>query len=115
MNARHGFACAARTGTTLIELLVVLTVLGVMLGVAGVAFHDMRVAPTEESTLFDRVAAARRLAITTGLSQSATILFDGRPRAIFAQPDGRVLADSMPALDPLSGRIGTRKDDAAHP
>jgi len=114
MNARHGFARAARTGTTLVELLVVLAVLGVMLGVAGVAFHDMRVAPTEESTLLDGVAAARRLAITTGLSQSATIVFDGRPRAVFAQPDGHVLVDSLPALDPLSGRIGTTKDDDAH-
>jgi prepilin-type N-terminal cleavage/methylation domain-containing protein len=113
MNARHGSACAARTGTTLIELLVVLAVLGVMLGVAGVAFHDMRVAPTEESTLLERVAATRRLAITTGLSQSATIVFDGRPRAVFAQPDGRVLVDSLPALDPLSGRTGTTNDDDA--
>lgn len=114
MTARHGFACAARNGTTLVELLVVLTVLGVMLGVTGVAFHDMRVAPTEESTMLNRVAAARRLAITTGLSQSATIVFDGRPRAVFVQPDGRVLVDSLPALDPLSGLIGTRKDDDEH-
>ena len=115
MNARDASACAARTGTTLIELLVVLAVLGVMLGVAGVAFHDLRAAPTEESTLLDGVAAARRIAITTGVSQSATIVFDGRPRGIFAQPDGRVLVDSLPALDPLSGRIGTKKEDDAHP
>lgn len=113
MTARHGSACAARTGTTLVELLVVLTVLGVMLGVTGVAFHDMRVAPTEESKLLERVAAARRLAITTGLSQSAAIVFDGRPRAIFAQPDGRVLVDSLPAPDVLSGRIGTGKENDA--
>jgi prepilin-type N-terminal cleavage/methylation domain-containing protein len=104
-----------RDGTTLVELLVVLAVLGVMTSVAGLAFHNMRASPTAAAAVLDRIAAARREAIATGRTVSTTVMLDGRPHAVTAYPDGRVLADSMPALDALSGRPTTRTQDDARP
>ena len=104
-----------RAGTTLVELLVVLVVLGITMGVAGLAFHRVRADPTPTQVALDRIAAARREAIASGHDVSITVVLDARLSAVTAHPDGSVLADSLPALDPLSGRPTTRDVDDAHP
>lgn len=99
----------ARRGVTLVELLVVLAVLGVMTGVAGLAFGGERTEPAPDEAALDRIAAARREAVVTGRSVSTTVMLGGRPRAVTAHADGRVLAESLPAWDILSGRPSTNE------
>ena len=106
---------AVRGGTTLVELLVVLAVLGVMTSVAGLAIHGARAVPSAEDVALDRIAAARRAAIATGLDVSTVVMRNDQPGAVTAHADGRVLADSQPALDPLSGRMIPREHHDARP
>jgi prepilin-type N-terminal cleavage/methylation domain-containing protein len=105
MSAPLAFTGRPRRGTTLIELLVVLAVLGIATSIAGLAFHRAQVAPTPASVMLDRITAARRQAIATGRDVSTTVVLDDQLRAVTAHADGSVLADSVPALDPLSGRF----------
>lgn len=105
MSARLTLTGRARVGTTLVELLVVLAVLGIATSIAGLAFRRVHEAPTPATVMFERIAAARREAISTGRDVSTTVVFGDHLRAVTAHADGSVLADSVPALDPLSGRF----------
>jgi prepilin-type N-terminal cleavage/methylation domain-containing protein len=107
MNARPATTGGTRAGTTLVELLVVLAVMGIATSIAGLAFHRAHVAPTAASVMLGRIAAARREAIAAGHDVSITVVIDDGLRAVTARADGSVLADSVPALDPLSGRFIT--------
>jgi prepilin-type N-terminal cleavage/methylation domain-containing protein len=109
------FTGRVRAGTTLVELLVVLAVLAIATSIAGLAFHRAHVVPTPASVMLDRIAAARRVAITTGRNVSINVLLDDQLRAVTAHADGSVLADSVRALDPLSGRFITDAHDDARP
>jgi prepilin-type N-terminal cleavage/methylation domain-containing protein len=113
MSARLAPTGGSRAGTTLIELLVVLAVLGIATGIAGLAFHRAHVAPTPASVMLGRIASARREAIATGRDVSTTMVVDDQLRAVTAHADGSVLADSVPGLDPLSGRFTTDAHDDA--
>jgi hypothetical protein len=46
---------------------------------------------------------------------STTVVIGGRPRAVTAHADGRVLADSMTTLDALSGRPTPKDASDASP
>jgi prepilin-type N-terminal cleavage/methylation domain-containing protein len=107
MSARPTPTVRTRAGTTLIELLVVLAVLGIATSIAGLAFRRAHVSPTPANVMLGRIAAARREAIATGRDVSTTVVLDDQLRAVTAHADGSVLADSVPALDPLSGRFIT--------
>lgn len=77
-------------GTTLLELLVVLMVLGVVLGVAGLALGSLKV-PRESQATTD-LREARAAAIHLGVPRSA--------HGVLFLPDGRAIG---PAIDPLTG------------
>ena len=77
-------------GVTLLELLVVLTVLGVVLGVTGLAIGSLQ-APRES----EQIAALRRA--------RAEAIHSGAPRTVQGVrflPDGRAIG---PNIDPLTG------------
>jgi prepilin-type N-terminal cleavage/methylation domain-containing protein len=77
-------------GVTLLELLVVLTVLGVVLGVTGLAIGSLQ-APRES----DEVRALKRT--------RAEAIHSGAPRTadgVLFLPDGRAIG---PKVDPLTG------------
>lgn len=94
---------ARARGNTLVELLVVLAILGVVAGVTGLAFR-----PVSDTSRVDAVAAqvatARREAIRTGRSVTVMVSRGDDVFAATAHPDGRVVADTVLAIDPLSGR-----------
>jgi len=85
--------CGAR-GVTLVELLVVLTVLGVILGVTGLALATLKV--PRESALSLELRQTRTEAIRTGTPRTA----HHAPRTLFL-PDGRAIG---PGVDPLTGK-----------
>lgn len=77
-------------GVTLLELLVVLTIVGVLLGVTGLAIGSLQT-PREAQGVMD-LRDARSAAIHSG-----------RPRLahdVLFLPDGRAIG---PAVDPLTG------------
>ncbi len=77
-------------GVTLLELLVVLTVLGVVLGVTGLAIGSLQ-APRE----FEEIRALRRAraeAIRSGAQRTAN--------GVLFLPDGRAIG---PNVDPFTG------------
>jgi prepilin-type N-terminal cleavage/methylation domain-containing protein len=87
---------------TLIELLVVLTILGLILGISGVALASLK-AP-REAALVRLLREARTKAIRTG--KAVRIILDSLPAyppirhpALFL-PEGRAIG---PGLDPLTG------------
>ncbi len=82
--------CDRSPGVTLVELLVVLAVLGLVLGVSGLALAGLR-EPRESDELRD-LRQARAEAIRSGAPRTAH-------GALFL-PDGRAIG---PNVDPLTG------------
>jgi len=93
-----------RRGVTLVELLVVLAILAVMAGMAGIAMRVRHDDPTESELAMRRVAELRHTAIANGQPVSILVSVSDGARRVTAYPDGRVLGDSLPGIDPLSGR-----------
>ncbi len=81
-------------GVTLVELLAVLLVLGLMLGVSGLALGSLRM-PKASQSLRD-LEQARAAAIRTGVPTSAKM----DSMVVRFLPDGRALG---PGVDPLTG------------
>jgi prepilin-type N-terminal cleavage/methylation domain-containing protein len=94
---------ASVRGNTLVELLVVLAVLGIIAGVTGLTFGraPLRNPPDAADAT---IADARRQALRSGRSVTVTISSGDTLLAATAHPDGRVVADSLLAIDALSGR-----------
>lgn len=93
----HGLTVRRRStgaGVTLIELLVVLVLLGVLLGVSGLAVGSFG-AP-RDSARVRVLAAARAQAIRSGVAVS--VRFDSA--FVRFWPDGRAVG---PGVDPLTG------------
>jgi prepilin-type N-terminal cleavage/methylation domain-containing protein len=77
-------------GVTLVELLVALTILGVLLGVTGLALGSLQ-APRQAQELID-LREARTKAIRSGVAR--------RVHGVLFLPDGRAIGG---AVDPLTG------------
>jgi prepilin-type N-terminal cleavage/methylation domain-containing protein len=94
---------ASVRGNTLVELLVVLAVLGIIAGVTGLTFGRAlhRTSPNASDAV---IADARRQALRSGRSVTVAISRGDTQLAATAHPDGRVVADSLLAIDPSSGR-----------
>lgn len=93
------------TGTravTLVELLVVLVLIGLMAGVVGLTIHTAKPI-TITDPITSAIAAARDSAIRTGRSVTFGLEVNDAQREVTASPDGRVLADTVLDIDPLTG------------
>ncbi len=92
-------------GHTVVELIVALVVLGVALGVAGLAVRGLET--SEEAEIVRALHAARARAIVSG--QPA--VYAARGNTVRFAPDGSaqggpILTDSMAALvDPVTGEV----------
>ena len=87
-----------QTGVTLVELLIVIAILGLILGVTGLAFMSLR--QPRESEWIRQARAARARAIREGTpSPFSTARPPVRPSVLFL-PDGRAIG---PGADPLTG------------
>jgi prepilin-type N-terminal cleavage/methylation domain-containing protein len=102
---RAGTQAGGRFGVTLVELLVVLAILGVLVGVTGLAMMSLR-AP-RESAWVGALRRARAEAVRSG--RAVEIALDSLPSQT-AQPATRLSARFLPdgraigpALDPLTG------------
>ncbi len=93
-------------GVTLAELMVVLAVLGIVAGVAGLAWRRGTWTATGSGRLADNgiVAEARRQAVATGASVTVVVQAAGTGVQVLALPDGRVVGADALGYDPLSGR-----------
>lgn len=91
----------SRAGATLLELVVTLAILAVA---AAVVVPALRRAADAPPTLNDRVAAARRDALEHGRAVTVQLRDSAGAHLLTAFPDGRVVADTGMALDPLNGR-----------
>jgi prepilin-type N-terminal cleavage/methylation domain-containing protein len=87
---RAPYAVRRTPGITLLEMLVVLTVLGIVLGVSGLAIESLRV-PRESQESLD-LRRARAEAIHSGAPRTA--------RGVRFLPDGRAIG---PGVNPLTG------------
>jgi prepilin-type N-terminal cleavage/methylation domain-containing protein len=83
---------APSRGVTLVELLVVLALLGLLLGVSGLALASLR-EPRETDELRELVRA-RAEAVQSGVPQTA--------RGVLFLPDGRAIG---PNVDRLTGAL----------
>jgi type II secretory pathway pseudopilin PulG len=81
-------------GVTLVELLAVLLMLGLLLGVSGMALGSLST-PKESKRVRD-LERARATAIRTGIASSVTL----DSAIVRFLPDGRALG---PGVDPLTG------------
>ncbi|HEU4557052.1 MAG TPA: prepilin-type N-terminal cleavage/methylation domain-containing protein [Longimicrobium sp.] len=95
----------ARSGATLLELMVALAILAIA---AGVVVPALRHAAQAPPTLHDHVAAARREALEQGRAVTRTLRDSAGTRLLTAYPDGRVAADTVLGVDPLTGRPRAR-------
>jgi len=82
-------------GVTLLELLVVLTILGLLLGVSGLAIGSLRV-PRESQDVID-LRRARADAIQSGVPRTV--------HGVRFLPDGRAIGVGA---DPLTGVLSAR-------
>jgi hypothetical protein len=84
--------------------MVVLAILGITLGVVGLAMRA-ELQPEPEVQRAGQIADARRLALESRRPVRLTLMLPDRSAVrVFALPDGRVLADTVLGLDPLTGR-----------
>lgn len=104
MSARREDLRRGSRGNTLLELLVVLAILGIVVGVTGLAFQT-----TSDRRVIDpslaRLAEARRAAIESGRAVTVILPRDGHVMVATAHADGSILADSSVGVDRLSGRV----------
>lgn len=91
-----------RAGTTLLELLVTIAVIAVIATVVVLGFPRPRVAPVDD--LPTRVRRARAEAVDSARPVTFTMVVDGRPVDVTAEPDGSVIVDSTARIDHLTGR-----------
>lgn len=91
-------------GNTLIELLVVIAILGIVAGVTGLGFRTPP-PPLPATDASARIAGARREAIRSGKAITVTVLWEGETMAATLHPDGRVIADAVLLINPLTGRL----------
>lgn len=96
-----------RAGVTLIELIVVIAIIGMSAGVTALALR--RAAPVRGIDMARAtVAAARDSALRSGRAVTVSIRLPVQTGTTLAfataRPDGRVLADSALAIDPLTGK-----------
>jgi len=87
---RAPYAVRRAPGVTLLELLVVLTILGMVLGVSGLALSTLQ-SPRESAQVMD-LKQARMQAIQSGVPRTA--------HGVRFLPDGRAMG---PHVDPLTG------------
>jgi prepilin-type N-terminal cleavage/methylation domain-containing protein len=87
---RAPYAVRRAPGVTLLELLVVLTILGLVLGVTGVALSSLKTPP--ESEQLRDLEKARADAIQSGVQRTA--------HGVRFLPDGRAIG---PGVDPFTG------------
>jgi prepilin-type N-terminal cleavage/methylation domain-containing protein len=101
-DRRAGGRTLGRAGFTLVEMLVVLAILGVLAGVSVSALPSLRASTTP--LLVDRLAAARRSAISSGIAVTITAPAPttGEPRSWRFYSDGRAVG---PGVDPRNGRV----------
>ncbi len=82
--------CGRSGGVTLVELVVVLALLGLVLGVSGLALASLR--PPREADEFRETQRARAEAVQSGSPRTA--------HGVLFLPDGRAIG---PNVDPLTG------------
>jgi prepilin-type N-terminal cleavage/methylation domain-containing protein len=87
-------------GVTLLELLVVLVLLGLLLGMSGVAVTSL--AAPRASAPVRQMEMARAAAIRSGLPVAVTV----DSAVVRFLPDGRALG---PGVDPLTGAPGASR------
>jgi prepilin-type N-terminal cleavage/methylation domain-containing protein len=88
-------------GHTLVELLVVLAMLGVVAGIALLAFRPGSEAQPSDDPV---VAKARQRALASGRPVTVSFARAGNAAVVTVLPDGRVVGDSASHLDPFTGR-----------
>jgi prepilin-type N-terminal cleavage/methylation domain-containing protein len=96
-----------RSGVTLLELLITVAILGVVAGVVTLTLP--RLDEPAPDTAASRIARARREAVASGRPVTVRVDTVGAsasapPVDATAWPDGSVVADSVLAIDQLSGR-----------
>jgi len=96
-----------RRGFTLVELMVVLAILGVMMGVVGLATRSLGETDPEAERAA-RIAEARRRALETRRPVVLQVAEGDSAWRMVALPDGSVRADSALGLDELTGRPRAR-------
>jgi prepilin-type N-terminal cleavage/methylation domain-containing protein len=92
-----------RAGVTLLELMVVLAILAVMAGLTVVSLD--RVSAPAPFTDADRVADARRNAITLGRPVRVLLRDSAATRSAQALPDGRVIGAAFGTHAGASGEV----------
>ena len=97
-------------GFTLVELLVVLVLLSLLSGVAGVALVRRTPRVTWRDHAIEEIARPRSEALTRGAAVSITVVGPSGALRATAFPDGRVLADSLLAVESATGRHASPND-----
>lgn len=87
-------------GFTLLEVIVVLAIMGVTLGLGGLALASLK--PPRESELSRELRRARSEAIRGGRPVRTVVNRTARPVHVLFLPDGRALG---PGVDPLTGEL----------
>lgn len=91
-----------RRGVTLLELLAILLIVGTVASVVSLAVRHLD--EPDPADPYTQVANARRDALADGAVRALVLRLHDRPAAVSVLPDGRVIADSALALDPLTGQ-----------
>lgn len=91
-----------KRGMTLLEFLVTLSIMGVILGVATLAFRRIEErAPNDPYRLVDD---SLRHAVSTGVPVTLRFIVNGVSAAATVFPDGSIVGDSALGIDRLIGR-----------
>ena len=92
----------ASRAVTLVELLVVLVLMGLVAGVVGLTIRAAKPLQVTDP-ITSAIAVARDSASRSGRSVTILLRLSDAQREVTASPDGRVAADSLLGIDPLTG------------
>lgn len=94
---------AGRRGMTLLELLITLAIMGVILGVATLAFRRIDRPPPSDP--YHVIADSLRAGVASGHATTLRFVVRGVSAAATVLPDGSIVGDTILGIERLDGRL----------
>ena len=96
-------SCVRKPGATLIELVITIALMGLIASVTTLALRRIAEPPPDDPARM--LGDSLRVVLATGRAATVLLVVNGGPVLATIHPDGSVVADSVIAVERLSGTL----------